>query len=371
MSIRTPVLGLLGAAVVSATAAAAELSGVTLKDDAIVVLLSGDIAEGDADAAEALIRAVNDRGRLISAVRLDSPGGSLAEAVKLTELIRRAKLPTIVAAGARCASACFIVFAAGIDKFASYDAAIGVHGVSDKFGHETARTEAATISMARIASTFGVPPRIIGQMIATPARDIAWLTPDDLRAMGAIMTGRQVRSAPPMLTDDPQLAALDLQPPEATALPSVQADRRDADATAAAGRGDYSDAIRLWRQTADAGDGMSQYNLARMYAAGHGVTRDLAKAATWYHRAAERGIAHARLSLGIAYALGRGVPPDLLQAYRWLDLAASAYTADQDRRRALKARDLVAVKMTLPQIDEAQRLAREWNGQRGADHRKR
>ncbi len=307
MWIRTPALGLLGAVVVSATATAADLSSVTLKDDSLVVVLSGDIADGDADAAEALIKSANDRGRLVEAVRLDSLGGSLAEAVKLTELIRRAKLPTIVAAGSRCASACFIVFAAGIDKFASYDAAIGVHGASDSSGHETARTEAATLSMARLAGTFGVPPRIIAQMIATPARDIAWLTPDDLRAMGAIMTGRKVRSAPPALGDGQQLAALDL-PPGGAAPPSPTADD---------------------------------------------------------------GIAHAQLSLGIAYALGRGVPYDLVQGYKWLSLAASAYTTGADRSRAIEARDLVATKMTSQEITEAQRLARDWDRQRNTDRRNR
>ncbi len=96
-----------------------------------------------------------------------------------------------------------------------------------------------------------------------------------------------------------------------------------------------------------------------MYAAGRGVTRDLAEAATWYRRAAEHGIAQARLSLGIAYALGRGVPRDLLQAHKWLNLAASASPSEEDRNRAVKARDLVVTKMTLHELTEAQRLAHE------------
>jgi hypothetical protein len=214
MAMRTSMLGLLGAAVVVTTAVAAELTSVTLKDDATVIALSGDVVQGDTDAAEALIKAANDSGRLISVVRLDSPGGSLAEAVKFADLVRRAKLPTLVAAGSRCTSACFIVFAAGVEKFASYDAAIGVHGVSDKFGHETAQTEEATRAMARIASGFGVPPRIIGQMVTTHAHDIAWLTPDDLRAMGAIMTDRPARHSPAASHDDRWLAGIDIQSEE-------------------------------------------------------------------------------------------------------------------------------------------------------------
>ena len=51
---------------------------------------------------------------------------------------------------------------------------------------------------------------------------------------------------------------------------------------------------------------------------------------------------------------GQGVPQDDVQALMWFNLAASKHaTAVQDR-------DLVASKMTPAQIDEAQRLAREW-----------
>lgn len=352
-------LGVLGAVVVNATAVAAELSSVASEGGATIVALNGDIAEGNADAVEALIREANESGRLVSAVRLDSSGGSLAEAIKLADLVRRAKLPTVVASGSRCASACFVVFAAGIEKFASYDASIGVHGVSDKLGRETARTEAATISMARIVSTYGVPPRIIGQMVITPAQDIAWLTPEDLRSMGAIMTGRLARSIP---STDQRLAALDPQSPGGTIAPgySASTDQRYAPAYAAASRGDFASAIRLWRRFADEGDAMSQYNLGQMFEAGQGVTRDFAEAAEWYRRAAESGIPHARLSLGVAYALGRGVPQDFLQAYKWLNLAVAAYTADEDRGRAIRARDLVATRMTPHDIAEAQRLARGW-----------
>lgn len=211
-------LALLGAALVGSAAVAAELSIVTLKDDIIILALGGDVAAGDTEAAEALIKTVNDGDRLISAVRLDSPGGSLAEAVKLAGLIRRAKLPTIVAAGSHCASACFIVFAAGNEKFASYEAAIGVHGVSDKFGRETAQTEEATIAMARFASGFGVPPRIIGRMLTTHAHQIAWLTPDDLRAMGTIMTGRPTHRAPLASPDERWLSGLDVQPDDRASI---------------------------------------------------------------------------------------------------------------------------------------------------------
>ena len=89
MTLRPPmamvlsILQVLGAAIFSTAAIAAELSSVSLKGDITIVALSGDVAQGDTEAAEALIKAANDGNRLISAVRLDSPGGSLAEAIKL------------------------------------------------------------------------------------------------------------------------------------------------------------------------------------------------------------------------------------------------------------------------------------------------
>jgi hypothetical protein len=134
---------------------------------------------------------------------------------------------------------------------------------------------------------------------------------------------------------------------------------RQYDEAAAAKRGDHAHAIKLWRQLAASGDGMSQYHLGQSYEFAHGVAVNLVEAAVWYRRAAERGIADARLNLGIAYAVGRGVPTNLPEAYLWLDLAAATYAKDEDRNRTIKARELVAAKMTDAEITDAQRLARE------------
>jgi hypothetical protein len=46
-------------------------------------------------------------------------------------------------------------------------------------------------------------------MVITPARDIAWLSDDDLRGMGVIISGRTERSLRPAPADDAQLATDD------------------------------------------------------------------------------------------------------------------------------------------------------------------
>ena len=55
------------------------------------------------------------------------------------------------------------------------------------------------------------------------------------------------------------------------------------------------------------------------------------------------------------YDSGLGVPQDNVQAYMWLSLAAM-----RGGKKAKKNLNSVAEKMTLAQIAEAQRLAREW-----------
>ncbi len=70
---------------------------------------------------------------------------------------------------------------------------------------------------------------------------------------------------------------------------------------------------------------------------------------------AEQGHAQAQVNLGIIYSQGRGVPKDAVQAYRWYILAAN-----QGDDLAEKFTDHWEKSMTLDQLAEAQRLAREW-----------
>ena len=70
---------------------------------------------------------------------------------------------------------------------------------------------------------------------------------------------------------------------------------------------------------------------------------------------AEQGHRDAQLNLGNMYSLGLGVPKDNVQAYRWYTLAAG-----QGNDLADKFKNHLEKSMTLDQLAEAQRLAREW-----------
>ena len=131
------------------------------------------------------------------------------------------------------------------------------------------------------------------------------------------------------------------------------------DGVAAAQRGDYATALRLWRPLAEQGSAAAQFNLGLMYTNGRGVPKDDAQAVFWWRKSAEQRNTYATFSLGVSYSLGQGVPQDYVQAHMWVNLSASTETDPEWRRIRVKVRDDLAAKMTREQIAEAQRLARE------------
>lgn len=112
-----------------------------------------------------------------------------------------------------------------------------------------------------------------------------------------------------------------------------------------------ADATAL-RSRAEQGDASAQYELAMAYDAGHGVQKDLSKAAHWCLKAAEQGHAAAQNCIGSMYQFGDGVVQDEAVALSWYEKAVAqdygeAYTnlgymydlgkgVSQDRTRAVE-----------------------------------
>ena len=112
--------------------------------------------------------------------------------------------------------------------------------------------------------------------------------------------------------------------------------------------------IRLFKPLAEKGDAMAQFNLAVLYATGHGVHHDDREAVKWFRRSAEQGVVHAQQWLGKHYAEGRGVKRDAITAHMWFSLAAA-----KGNEAAAKARDELVKKMPSGQIAEAQKRAEQ------------
>lgn len=117
------------------------------------------------------------------------------------------------------------------------------------------------------------------------------------------------------------------------------------------------------RSLAEQGNAKAQFILGVTYNNGTTVPQDYAEAVRWYRKAADQGNADAQYRLGIMYVKGHGISQDQVQAHKWFNLAAAL----GEDLAAIEARNTVAKNMTLAQIAEAQRLAREW----WAKHRKK
>ena len=112
---------------------------------------------------------------------------------------------------------------------------------------------------------------------------------------------------------------------------------------------DNEEGVKWVRKAAEQGDPEAQAMLGGIYSADNLAPRDYSEAVKWWRKAAEQGDPGSQLDLGVMYELGLGVRRDLIEAHKWKNLSAPGYDLY-----------LTEKKMTIEQIAEAQKLAREW-----------
>ena len=117
----------------------------------------------------------------------------------------------------------------------------------------------------------------------------------------------------------------------------------------------YKEAVKWFRLSAEQGHAKAQYNLGVTYDKGLGVPQDYKEAVRLYRLSAEQGDASAQFNLGFMYGTGKGVLQDYSLAHMWWNICGSS--GDKD---CVKNRNIVEKKMSKQQIEEAQRLARNW-----------
>jgi TPR repeat protein len=140
-------------------------------------------------------------------------------------------------------------------------------------------------------------------------------------------------------------------------------------------RADYKSALRIWMETAQAGDPEAQNNVGEIYERGLGDAPNYPAAIIWYQKAADQNYSRALFNLGTLYEQGFGVEQDRLQALNLYRRAwgvgednliyASAARREQDQVRtelekslAEKDRQLQLLRKQLQQLEgEARRRA--------------
>lgn len=120
-------------------------------------------------------------------VLLDSPGGSVSDALAIGRALRQAGADTRLADGAVCFSACPYIFVGGVARAVADNARLGVHQHS--FGESSILPAFLAVEDVQRGQAgvldhldrMGVDLRLMGPAMATPADEIYILTDQELR----------------------------------------------------------------------------------------------------------------------------------------------------------------------------------------------
>jgi hypothetical protein len=110
----------------------------------------------------------------IRVVHLNSPGGRLGEAKRLSTIIRERGVITYTSS--RCVSACTIPFAAGRERWLHRNATLGFHGP----GFAGSGMPDFGVLMESLYGAAGIDPEFIEQAVATPHDQIWTPSPEEL-----------------------------------------------------------------------------------------------------------------------------------------------------------------------------------------------
>ena len=147
-----------------------------------VITLTGTIAPGDAARFADFIATVDPAP---TTAFLNSPGGSVLDALDMGHTLRELDLTTAMTASDICLSACPYLLAAGTTRITDADALVGVH--QHYFGENTALPAFLAVEniqrgqgeVMTYLDAMGVDPLLMQHALTTPPNEIYLLTPDE------------------------------------------------------------------------------------------------------------------------------------------------------------------------------------------------
>lgn len=164
---------------------------ITLESSGIL-RLAGTIDPG---SATRFANEIDARGEYVETVSLDSPGGSVMDALEIGGLIHERGLATMVAVGSLCASSCPLIFASGTERMASPDSAIGVHqiyaaslgeGAADALavaGVAMSDAQSTTATITRHLIEVGVDPALWLHALDTPPDRLYYFSWEEMQRL--------------------------------------------------------------------------------------------------------------------------------------------------------------------------------------------
>jgi hypothetical protein len=154
------------------------------------LMATGTIMPG---SSESFATEVGRHGEYIRIVVLNSPGGSVTDALAMGRLIRQRKFATEVEAGKYCVSSCPLVFAGGVNRRAGDGAMIGVHQVAairpaanGPPRDEMSVAQNISARCQRYLGDMGVSLQVWVHAMETPHDKLFVFRPDELKSLNMV-----------------------------------------------------------------------------------------------------------------------------------------------------------------------------------------
>ena len=154
------------------------------------LMATGTITPG---MSESFAAEVSRHGDYIKTVVLNSPGGSVADALTMGRLVRERKFATEVETGKYCASSCPLLFAGGVERRAGDKAVIGVHQVaalrsvvSSSPRDEMSVAQNISARCQRYLGDMGVSLQVWVHAMETPHDKLFVFKPDELKSLNMV-----------------------------------------------------------------------------------------------------------------------------------------------------------------------------------------
>lgn len=148
-----------------------------------VLKMTGFIDVGTAELFEKQITGISE---YIKTVQLNSPGGSVFDALAISSKIREQGWETRVLGGNLCASSCPLIFAGGKKRIAEKGAGIGVHQFfsyaedTRSAGEAISGTQSTTALITRHLDSMEVDSSLWVHAMETPPQQLYYFTPEEL-----------------------------------------------------------------------------------------------------------------------------------------------------------------------------------------------
>lgn len=184
-----------------------------LRQPMLFTLAAGGVLEAtgtiDIGASQRLATELETRGEYVKTVSLNSPGGSVQDAMAMGKLLRENHVATEVADGALCASSCPLILAGGEKRLVGPNAAVGVHQFYAVAGAANPRpasgpqaqaqamsdAQMTTARISRYLADLDIDPALWLHAMDTPPQALYYLSAEEMKkyrlATGAPKPGKE------------------------------------------------------------------------------------------------------------------------------------------------------------------------------------